>query len=288
MSPSGRDRWLHGGLAVAGVLAAAIVLLIAVFVLRESWPALRDIGPSRLLGDAGWHPTGGRDEGAFNLGPMLLGTLLSTLGAIALATPLGIASAVFSRFFAPPALARTQRRVIELLAGIPSVVYGFWGLAALVPWLLELAPPGQSLLAGILVLAMMILPTVALLADAAIAAVPAHVLQGAQALGLSRSTTVWRVVVPTARAGIGTGVLLATGRALGETMAVLMVCGNVVRVPSSFLDPVRTLTANIALEMSYAVGDHRAALFASGLLLLLLVAGLVAGADWLERGRRHA
>ena len=281
------ERWtdvlLVQTLRGVAVVTAAVVVAIAFFLARESWPMLAEVGVGRFFTDASWHPT----EDEFLLLPMLWGTLWATFGAVLVATPLGLLSAVFCRFYAPLAMARTYRRLIELLAGIPSVVYGFWGLVVLVPWIRRLEPPGPSLLAGVLILAIMVLPTVALTADAAIAAVPRSYLQAAAALGLSRWTVLRGVVLPAARDGILTGVILQTTRALGETMAVLMVCGNLVRTPSSVFDPVRTLTANIALEMGYAVGDHRSALFVSGLTLLALVAALVAAAEWVSRGRVH-
>lgn len=277
MSPSRSDAILSAGLRLVALLAGAVALLIAAFLLLESLPALRRVGPVRFLTDRGWYPT----RGLFDLTPMLAGSLLVTAGAVLLATPLGIATAVFCHHYAPPAVARVYRRLIELLAGIPSVVYGLWGLVALVPWVARLHPPGPSLLAGALVLALMILPTIALTADAALAAVPRDVLRAAAALGLSRSALVWGVVLPAARSGVATGVLLGVGRALGETMALLMVCGNQVQVPATPFDSVRTLTANIALEMAYATGDHRAALFVSGLFLFLLVVMLVVAARWL-------
>ena len=168
-------------------------------------------------------------------------------------------------------MGRLYRRLIELLAGIPSVVYGFWGLVTLVPLIARVRPPGPSLLAGILILTIMILPTITLMAHAALAGVPKHYLQGAAALGLSRWATIRGVVFPAARSGLFTGVILETGRAIGETMAILMVCGNVVRTPHSLFDPIRTLTANIALEMGFALGDHRSALFVSGLLLTAMI-----------------
>ncbi len=258
-----------------GVVTGAVAVLIAAFLALESLPGLRRVGLGRFFSDPSWHPAPAAVDGAFNLLPMLWGTLAATAGAVLLAAPLGVLSAVFSRHVAPPVLGRTYRRLIELLAGIPSVVYGFWGLVVLVPLIARLEPPGASLLAGILVLALMILPTVALTADAALEAVPRRYLRGAAALGLGRWATLAGVALPAARSGIATGVLLATGRALGETMAVLMVCGNVVQVPDSFFAPVRTLTANIALEMAYATGDHRSALFVTGLLLLILVSALV-------------
>jgi len=165
-----------------------------------------------------------------------------------------------------------------LLAGIPSVVYGFWGLVTLAPLVRQWHPPGVSLLTAILVLTLMILPTVALTVDAALAAVPVIHLRAAAALALSRWGMIRAVILPQARSGIASGMLLAAGRALGETMAVLMVAGNVVQQPHSLFDSVRTLTANIALEMAYAMGDHRAALFVSGLALLLMVLALVGAA----------
>ena len=230
-----------------------------------------------------WHPV----DGLYKLTPMLSATLYSTLGAVLLAAPLGIASALFSRYYSPPFLAGCYRRLIELLAGIPSVVYGFWGLTTLAPLIGRLQPPGVSLLTGILVLTLMILPTVALTADAALAAVPVAYLRGAAALGLSRWGLISGVALPAARSGITAGTLLAAGRAIGETMAVLMVAGNVVQHPHSLFDSVRTLTANIALEMAYATGDHRAALFVSGLALMIMVLILVGTAELLSRKRHY-
>lgn len=291
MSRSHPDRALYGVLGSVALLAGAIVVLIVAFLAREAWPALSSLGLRRFVTDDGWLPAAGA-SGRFNLLPMVTGSLLLTAGAVLLAAPAGILSAIFCRFYAPPSVARVYRRLTELLAGIPSVVYGFWGLVTLVPLIYQLRPPGQSLLAGILILALMILPTVALMADAALGAVPRAYLAAAAALGLGRSTTVRSIALPTALPGIGTGVLLATARATGETMAVLMVCGNVVRMPSSVFDPVRSLTANIALEMAYASEHHRSVLFVSGLVLMAFVALLILGVEHLDRkgkrGLRHA
>lgn len=284
MSRSRTDRALVAGLRVAAAISAALVGLIAAFLVLESLPALRAVGFSRFFTDASWNPT----EGLYNLAPMLWGTLFATAGAMLLATPLGILSAIFCHDYAPPRLAGLFRRLIELLAGIPSVVYGLWGLTVLVPMIAAIRPPGPSLLAGIAVLTIMILPTIALSADAALAGVPADYRRAAAALGLSRGATLRRVVLPAARSGLFTGVLLGMGRALGETLAVLMVCGNVIRTPDGLFAPVRTLTANIALEMAYAVGTHRSALFVGGLVLLALVVLLSSAAEWIGRGRVHA
>jgi phosphate transport system permease protein len=278
-----RDTLLLCALRGLALGSAALVVLIAIFVAHEAFPLLRDVPLMRLFTDPSWHPL----EERYNLAPMLVGTVLVSAGALVLATPLGLASAIFCNFYAPTIVARGLRAVLELLAGIPSVVYGLWGLVVLVPLIGRLRPPGASLLAGCLVLALMILPTLAMAADTALARIPRDYLRGAASLGLSRWTTVWGVALPAARRGILTGALLQAGRAIGETMAVLMVCGNIVQVPGGLLEPVRTLTANIALEMAYAMGHHRAALFVSGLILLLMVLVLVMGAERVAREQRH-
>lgn len=261
------DTLLRWVLRVGAVISALIMLLILFFLLVESWPALQHIALTRFFTDPSWHPL----EDTFNLLPMLFGTLYASIGALLLAIPLGIASALFIVYYAPPRLALLYQRLIELLAGIPSVVFGFWGLTTLVPLINQLHPPGASLLAGILILTLMILPTITLTAHAALLAVPDEYLRGAAALGISRWGMICGVTLPAARMGIVAGIILAAGRAIGETMAVLMVAGNVVQHPSSLFDPIRTLASNIALEMAYAMGDHRGVLFVSGLLLMLLV-----------------
>lgn len=276
-SPSRADAALArvtGSIALAVAVLLGLVLMLLV---REAWPVLEGGGWLRFVAGDGWFPA----SGEFNLLAMLWATLAASGGALLIAVPLGVLSAVFSRFYSPGWLVKPLRRVMVLLAGIPSVVYGLWGLTVVVPLIAQWEPPGASLLGAMLILALMILPTVALTSEAALAAVPAANLQGAAALGLDRKSTVLGVALPAARAGILTGALLAALRALGETMAVLMVAGNVVQTPSSLFDPVRVLTANIALEMPYATGDHRAALFASGLLLMLIVSLLA----WLAARR---
>lgn len=264
------DRWLEPLLHVMAIGTALLLALIIAFLFLESWPALAHGHWQRFFAP-GWFP----GSGEYNLWPMLVATVLATVGALVLAVPLGIAGAVFAQYVAPAWLARPWRALAALLAGIPSVVYGLWGLTTLVPLIAVWAPPGASLLAATLILAMMILPTVLLTADAALAAVPAHTLQGASALGLSLTATVVRVALPAARRGIAGGILLAAVRAAGETMAVLMVAGNVVQIPASVFDPIRVLTANMALEMAYATDHHRAALFVSGVLLTAVIAILV-------------
>ena len=245
-------------------------MLVAVWLVRESLPALRDVGLGAFLTDGAWHPR----EGQWGMAPMIAGSLAVTLGALGIAIPTGIAVAIFNCYFVSGAVAGWTRRMLEVLAGVPSVVYGFWGLVALAPVIARVRQPGTAVITGALVVALMILPTAAVATEAALRAVPRDTVRGALSLGLSRWSVAWQVALPAARSGVRTGALLAAGRAVGETMAVMMVCGNVVAVPKSLFDPVRTLTANIALEMAYAMGTHRAALFVSGLLLLAVVAAL--------------
>lgn len=281
LSHSRSDQLLIWTLRGCAVVAGALVVLIVVFLGLEALPVVQHVGLLRFFTDASWNPA----EGLYNLTPMLWGTLLAMAGSVLVATPLGILSAVFCHYYAPPAIAGLYRRLIELLAGIPSVVYGFWGLVVLVPLIGRIQAPGTSLLAGIAILTIMILPTIALMADASLAKVPPEYLRGAAALGFSRWGTIWGVVFPAAKSGLFTGVILETGRAIGETMAILMVCGNVVQMPKSLFDPMRTLTANIALEMAYATGDHRSALFVSGLVLMALIMALVVAAEVISKGR---
>jgi phosphate transport system permease protein len=265
------DRALGISLMAISLAAASVIGLIVLFILKETWPALTGPGLVRFATDESWHPL----ENQFGMLPMLWGTLASTALAMLMATPLGIGVAIFSRYYAPAFVAQPFRLLLTLLAGIPSVVYGFWGLTVLVPLVAAFAPPGASLSTASVILAIMILPTVALMSDAALAAVPPETEQGAQALGLTRAASLLHVLLPAAKSGVIAAVILATARALGETMAVLMVSGNVVQTPDSLFAPIRTLTANIALEMAYASSFHRATLFVSGLVLTTVVIALV-------------
>ncbi len=265
--PSRRDRWLQWCLRATALVAGGVLLFLLLFLLHEAWPVLRDVGITPLLSDASWHPT----EERYNLLPMLIGTLYAALGALLIAVPLGWACAAYAVYYAPRRVSAWYQNLVALAAGIPSVVYGLWGLVVLVPIIAAYQPPGASLIAAVLVLAVMIMPTIILLTESALRSVPRELLHGAAALGLGRWAALRRVVVPAARSGLIAAVVLAAARALGETMAVLMVAGNVVQFPASVWEPMRTLSANIALEMAYAMDHHRAALFASGLVLALLV-----------------
>jgi phosphate transport system permease protein len=210
-----------------------------------------------------------------------------TAGALIVGVPLGLACAVVLAEMAPARLRLALKPAIEILAGIPSVVYGFMGIVIVLPWIrAHLGGPGASMLAAAVILGVMILPTVIAIAIDALQAVPRSYREGSLAMGATQWQTIRRVVLPAARPGIVAAVILAMGRAVGETMAVVMVAGNAVLLPRSPLDPVRTLTANLALEMSYATGDHRAALFATGMVLFVGVM-ILNGVAGLARGRRR-
>ena len=283
MSPSRNDKLLERLCATSALASGGLVLLIFVFLAIHSWPAITSIGVGRMFSDASWHPTA--NQPTFGVLPMLAGSCLVTAGAIAWAVPAGLAMAIVIRFFAIPIMAALLVRVAELLAGIPSVVYGFWGLVCLVPLISQWRPPGQCVLAGIMVLGLMIVPTVALTSLAALKAVPAQYRQAAEALGLSSFRYIVSLAIPSAARGILSGVVLALARAIGETMAVLMVCGNIVQIPESLFDPVRTVTANIAMEMGDDTMFHRAVLFFTGLILMAMVAALLVMAEPLRRKR---
>ncbi|AOY81596.1 MULTISPECIES: phosphate ABC transporter permease subunit PstC [Moorena] len=264
LCPRKIDRFL--GWTVRGIASVVgiLVVIITGFLIIESLPILDEIGILAFLTDASWSPA----QGFYNLTPMLVGTLLVVTGAVVLAAPVGILSALFCHYYAPPFLASFYRRLLELMAGFPGVIYGLWGLVVLVPLINRLHPPGTSLLAGVLMLALLIIPTIALTVDATLAEMNQVYWQGAASLGLSRWGTILGIMLPAARLGVFTGIILGIGRALGETMLVLMVCGNVPQIPDTLFAPIRTLPANIALEMAFALGNHRSSLFVTGLLLL--------------------
>jgi phosphate ABC transporter permease protein PstC len=248
--------------------ALSALLLIALFIMSEGLPFMFRYGLKGFLFSSEWQPQAGK----FGIFPMVVASLWVTLGAMAIGAPLGVAGAVFLTEFVPRAVMRVVKPTIELLAGIPSVVYGFIGVIVLAPLIRgHLGGPGLSVLAGSIVLGIMILPTVISISIDSILAVPQTYREGSLALGATTWQTVHMVTVKAARSGIIASIILAMGRAIGETMAVIMVAGNAVKIPHTPLDSVRTLTANIALEMGFATGLHRQALFATGVVLFVMI-----------------
>ncbi len=254
--------------AAAAVLALA---LIVVFLVAKGVPAASKIGLWPFISGTVWQPSAEK----FGIAPMIAASLLSTLGAAVAGGLIGLACALLLAEVAPRALAGMMRPLIHLLAGIPSVVYGFFGLMAVVPLITQwFGGTGNSLLAVIVILSAMILPTMVSLAETALRAVPAAYREGSLALGATKMQTMLRVTLPAAKSGVLNAFVLSTGRAIGETMAVILVAGNRAALPSSILDPVRPLTANIALELSYASGLHEEALYLTGVVLLLFIVGI--------------
>lgn len=253
--------------AAAGVSILAVAL-ICVFLFASGVPAIGEIGPIEFLTGTIWRPA----SDTYGIFPMILGSIYATAGALAIGVPVGLLCAVYLSRFASPRVKRILTPGVELLAGIPSVIYGFFGLVVLVPLIRQtFTVQGMSLLAACIILGIMILPTIITVARNALDAVPDSYYEGALALGADHERSVFRVLVPAAGSGIMAGVVLGVGRAIGETMAVVMIAGNQVQIPDSLLDGVRTLTTNIVMEMGYAADLHRDALIATAVVLFVFV-----------------
>ena len=246
------------------------VVLICVFLFVNGIPAMGKIGVFNfLLGDT-WKPN--NTPSSFGILPMILGSIYVTAGAIVIGVPVGVLTAVFIARFCPKRVLKYIKPAIELLAGIPSVVYGFFGLVTIVPVIRNFfGGDGNSLLTASILLGIMILPTIIGISESAILAVPGSYYEGALALGASHERSVFFAILPAAKSGIIAGVILGIGRAVGETMAVIMVAGNQARMPAGILKGVRTLTANIVIEMGYAAALHREALFATAVVLFVFI-----------------
>ena len=263
-----REKFIERVLLALALSAILSLLLITIFIFSEGLPLILHTGLRDFLGSTHWAPT----RGHFGILAMIVSSVLVTLGAMVVGLPLGLACAIVLAEFCPTRLKLILKPTLELLAGVPSVVYGFLGVLWLVPLIRDyLGGPGLSLLAGALILGVMILPMIISISIDALDAVPLSYRQGSIALGATQWQTVARVVLPAARSGIITAIILGMGRAIGETMAVIMVAGNALQIPTSVLDPVRTLTSNIALELGYASGRHREALFATGIVLFVII-----------------
>ncbi len=244
--------------ACVSILAVAVICL---FLFANGIPAMGKIGFLKFLTGDVWRPS----NDIYGILPFILGSLYVTAGAILIGVPIGIMTAVFMARFCPKKLHRILKPAIDLLAGIPSVIYGFFGLVIIVP------VTGSSIIAASLILAIMILPSVISVSESALRAVPESYYEGALALGATHERSVFTVVLPAAGSGVFAGVVLGIGRAIGETMAVMMVAGNNTGMPKSIFKGVRTLTSNIAIEMGYATDLHREALIATGVVLFVFI-----------------
>jgi phosphate transport system permease protein len=286
------DRAVRYVLTTSALSAIFIVFLIIIFTTQSAWEAVQTIGIGKMLTGTIWRP----NSQQFGVLPMIVGSVLSTFGAIALGVPLSLGTAILLAEVAPKVVREVVRPAVELLAGIPSVVYGLFGMVVLAPLIRDIKLPyntGFGLLNASIILAVMILPTVASVSEDAIRAVPRVYKEGSLALGATHWQTIWSVMLPAARSGIVAAIILGVGRALGETMALIMVIGNAIAMPTPlnsnpltlFLSAARTLTGNIAVEINYASGVHKSSLFFTGVLLLAMILAINTLARYLMRER---
>ncbi len=266
-------------LFLCAALSIAAVIMICLFVFIEGYPIIQKVGFFNFVFGQEWSPS----QGLYGILPMIAGTFTTTLGALVLGVPLSIFTAIFLVEYAPKKVKKLINPAIELLAGIPSVIYGLFGMTMVVPIIREFQKAcfgikqsqiqsGYSILAASVILSIMISPTIINITSDALKSVEHDLKEGSLALGATDWQTTWHIILPTAKSGIIAGVVLGMGRAIGETMAVIMVAGNTVGFPKSIFSPVRSLTGNIAIEMAYAAaGDHMQALFGTGIVLFILI-----------------
>lgn len=273
--------------ACASIIAAA---LICIFLFRSGIPAMKEIGITDFLFGEIWRP----GNQLFGILPMIVGSIYVTAGAIIIGVPIGLFTAVFLAMYCPKKIYKILKPAVDLLAGIPSIVYGFFGMVVIVPavrWffneVVDFNGKGDSILTASIVLGIMILPTIIGAAEPAIRAVPKMYYEGALALGADHERSIFFVVLPAAQSGILASVILGIGRAIGETMAVVMIAGNQPRMPESILKGVRTMTANIVLEMGYAADLHREALIATGVVLFVFILMINLSFSALKRKGKH-
>lgn len=270
---------IEKGLFITAIFSIIIILLIVSFILMEGLPAFEDYGFFRFLFGMSWAPS----DGEFGVFAMIIGSIYVTLLSLLMAVPLSLLCAIFMAEVAPNKVRRILKPVIETLSGIPSVVYGFFGLIVLVPLIRTyFGGTGFSMFTAALILTVMVLPTIITISQDSLRAVPQEYREASFGLGATNWQTIRHIIFPAALPGIITSIILGMGRAIGETLAVIMVAGNVVQIPGSIFDPVRTLTANIALEMGYATGLHYNALFGTAIVLFLIIIILLLIANYIQ------
>lgn len=263
-----KEKVMRVVFAAAAFLSIVAVILICVFLFANGIPAMKEIGVWNFISGKSWKPS----QNLYGIFPMIIGSIYVTAGAIILGVPLGILTAVFMAKFCPDRLYKMLKPAVDLLAGIPSIVYGFFGLTVIVPVVQDLTgTSGKGILTASIMLAIMILPTIINVSESAIRAVPDSYYDGALALGATHERAVFATVLPAAKSGVTAGIILGIGRAIGEAMAVSMVAGNQPILPDSILSGVRTLTANIVIEMGYATDLHREALIATAVVLFVFI-----------------
>ncbi|MDR0912224.1 MAG: phosphate ABC transporter permease subunit PstC [Methanobrevibacter sp.] len=271
---------IEKGLFITAIFSIIIILFIILFIFSEGFPALNAYGLLNFIFGSIWDPS----NNEFGLLPMIIGSILVTLLSMIMAVPLSLLAAIFMAEIAPNRIRKILKPVIETLSGIPSVVYGFFGLIILVPMVRDnFGGTGFGMFTAAIILAVMILPTIISISHDSIRAVPNEYKEASFGLGATQWETIKNIIVPAALPGIITAIILGMGRAIGETLAVIMVAGNVPLIPNSIFAPIRTLTSNIALERSYAVGLHYNALFATAIVLFLIIIVLLLCANYIQR-----
>lgn len=274
-----KDKALSSLFWLMAALAFAMIVIVLITLWNGASPVLNKAGPMAFLARSEWYPTAQE----FGLVAMVASTFAVSIGALLIAAPVAILCSLLLCYYMPNCWRGSFRCLLQLLAGIPSVVYGLWGLVVLIPMIAHFGGPGACLLAGVIILAIMILPTVAVIIENAIQQLPPALYQGALALGMPRYRAMLRIILPAIRGKVIAASILGLARAIGETMAVVMVTGNAINMPDGIMASVRTLSANIALEMAYALDLHRSALFAAGLALMLIVLAMLVLVDRLEQ-----
>ncbi len=268
MTAKVKEGFMRAVFTIAALVSIISVIMICVFLFANGIPAMSEIGIVKFLFGKTWAP----GQNIYGIFPMILGSIYVTAGAIIIGVPIGLLCAIFLTHFCPPGLYRILKPAVELLAGIPSIVYGFFGLMVIVPIIKNIfGGSGKGILTASILLGIMILPTIISVSETNIRAVPKSYYEGALALGDTHERAVFKAVVPAAKSGILAGIILGIGRAIGETMAVIMIAGNQPVIPESITSGVRTMTANIVLEMGYATDLHREALIATGVVLFVFI-----------------
>ena len=274
---------IEKGLFITAISSVVIILLIIIFIFSEGLPSMESYGFLNFIFGSTWDPSSGQ----YGVLPMIVGSLGITALALLMSVPLSLLCAIFMAEVAPPRMRKLLKPVIETLAGIPSVVYGFFGLIVLVPFMrVHFGGTGFSMLTASIILTVMILPTIVSVSEDALRSVPSEYKEASLALGATHWQTIKNVLFPAAIPGVITAIILGMGRAIGETLAVIMVAGNVAQFPTSIMDPVRALTSNIALEMGYATGLHYSALFGTAIVLFIIIMLLLVLANYFHYKKR--
>ncbi|OPY24748.1 MAG: phosphate transporter permease subunit PstC [Methanobacterium sp. PtaU1.Bin242] len=277
MSKKVDEFLIEKGLFLTAISSIIIIALIIFFIFWEGYPAIMSVGFFNFIFGMDWSPS----NGLYGVFPMIIGSLAITGLSLLMAVPLGVFCAIFMAEIAPANMRKILKPTLQTLSGIPSVVYGFFGLIILVPFMrIHFGGTGFSMLTASIILTVMILPIIVSVSEDALRSVPGEYKEASMALGATHWQTIKNVIFPAAIPGVITSIILGMGRAIGETLAIIMVAGNVVQIPGSIFDPVRALTSNIAIEMGYATGIHYNALFATGIVLILMIIVLLVVANY--------